>query len=132
MTAAVLIFLIGVAVASILFHGRELPVLASDLAENESPEGDGLDNTLNSSSSTELLVSRGVSGESWFPWLSLTVLFRAAAMVHLVALMWALVGVFWQYLFPHMKCDIKIKQVSEKTRVGEVKQAYINHQRLLN
>lgn len=109
--SATIIAIVGVVVAVILFFGRDHPVLESDREENEA-RGGGLDNTIDSSASTELLVLTEKPHLDYYcPWLTLTVVFRIAALVHLLALAWAFLGVFWRYFFPDMTCHVKVKEV---------------------
>ena len=113
MITASIIFLIGMIVASILFFGREHSVLEADREDNESNAG--LDNTTDSAASTEmiLLARQKKSRVMLCTWLTLRVVFQMAGLLHIVAFIWASIGVFWQFSFSDMQCNAEIKQVSQ-------------------
>jgi hypothetical protein len=111
LAAALIIFLIGLAVASILFFGREYPVLEADLEENENRYNGGLDNTTDSSASAAMILIAAKPRTMGCTWLSLRVVLQGAGLLHVFAFIWACIGVFWHYIFPVMQCDVEIKQV---------------------
>jgi hypothetical protein len=128
--AAVIILLIGLIATSILFFGRTHPVLDADLQENLSRENRVLDNTTDSSASSEMMILAEPS-TGWCAWLSLKIVFRFAALLHVVAIIWAFLGVFWHYLFSDMQCDVKVKEVGYQSNNQSINSLWIPQRRLL-
>jgi hypothetical protein len=112
--AALLILLIGLAVASILFFGREHPVLEADWEENDNRE---LNNTTDSSASAEMLLMAVRPKSVCCSWLSLRVVFQVTFLLHIFAFIWACIGVFWHSIFPDMECNEDIRQVRARMTI---------------
>lgn len=113
---ALIILMMGLSVASILFFGREHPILEADLEENENNEG--LDNTNDSSSASAemtLMAKKKPIKSMWCSQVNLRLVFQIAGFIHVVALIWACVGVFWYYAFSSViRCDEEINHVSSE------------------
>ena len=117
--SAVIIFSLGLAFSSILCFGREHPVLQSDQEEQEqdmdrcanSTSGGALDVDVKLMRRMKLAGSETLNTTQCHSQLSLRVLFYVTGCFHLFALLWALLGVYWQLFFADAACNENVKQV---------------------
>lgn len=94
--------------ASVLFYGREHLVLAADMEENDSA---GLDNTMDSLASSEMMLFSPKPRGKLCAWLSLRVVLILTAVLHAIALLWVCIGIFWRVILPDMQCTHEVEQV---------------------
>ena len=119
MVASALIFLIAVLITLILFFGRKRHMLEADLENTDGSDSIELDNSVDSSVSAEnLLRNMNPPHTFFFSWLKLKTVFTFTALVHVIALCWAFIGILWYFMFPMAKCDKAVEQVSTSVKLS--------------